>query len=464
MFTIVPSATFKLTSTTDFYAEGVDTPFLTTIDSAIHWAIVLAKIGRKVEAEDILTQLLVGISWYAWEQNVDVKMVTNAGILVGVTDNLIELRALNDRVVQECASRLKERNAAVSAQQQATMRAVRRIILITFSAILVFLVREWRDRALACPSGSAHRMWAEYICRVCSFCWALLQGKGAEGEEQEAERQANKRERKRQGKRAEKANRENGRGNREGAGRESRRDAKEQARRQKEESKTMAEEQAEKRKVEQAKKGADKQARREEGEATKRVKGERQIVEAAKKAKRAKKREKEEKEQERRGEEKRGRERVAQAREEARRKEEQKIATTKAKQEAVAARQLKVKQEAEAKTAKQKEAEKSTWTHAEAVAAIETSSSGRSLLGISPSSPVRSPGVRTIASPSSPRRVGSLTVFTNMVLGEGSNGTKVYRGKHADGRAVAVKVMLKEAVPEHRARREMQLLQVGDLL
>jgi hypothetical protein len=37
-------------------------------------------------------------------------------------------------------------------------------------------------------------------------------------------------------------------------------------------------------------------------------------------------------------------------------------------------------------------------------------------------------------------------------------GTKVYRGRHADGREVAVKAMDQEVVPEHRARREMQLL------
>jgi hypothetical protein len=56
-------------------------------------------------------------------------------------------------------------------------------------------------------------------------------------------------------------------------------------------------------------------------------------------------------------------------------------------------------------------------------------------------------------------RVGSLTVYMTSVLGEGSSGTKVYKGKHADGRTVAVKVMQKDVVPEHRARREMELLQ-----
>eukprot|EP00935_MAST-01C_sp_MAST-1C-sp1_P001411 g1411.t1 len=55
--------------------------------------------------------------------------------------------------------------------------------------------------------------------------------------------------------------------------------------------------------------------------------------------------------------------------------------------------------------------------------------------------------------------VGSLTVFTGLVLGEGSMGTRVYRGVHADGREVAVKVMDKTVVPEHRARRELQLMQ-----
>jgi serine/threonine protein kinase/ankyrin repeat protein len=55
--------------------------------------------------------------------------------------------------------------------------------------------------------------------------------------------------------------------------------------------------------------------------------------------------------------------------------------------------------------------------------------------------------------------VGSLTVNTASLLGKGSCGTNVYKGVHADGRDVAVKVMLKEVVPEHRARREMKLLQ-----
>jgi TPR repeat protein/serine/threonine protein kinase len=55
--------------------------------------------------------------------------------------------------------------------------------------------------------------------------------------------------------------------------------------------------------------------------------------------------------------------------------------------------------------------------------------------------------------------IGSLTVYTTSVLGEGSGGTKVYKGKHVDGRVVAVKVMRKDVVPEYRARREMTLLQ-----
>jgi hypothetical protein len=38
-------------------------------------------------------------------------------------------------------------------------------------------------------------------------------------------------------------------------------------------------------------------------------------------------------------------------------------------------------------------------------------------------------------------------------------GMKVYRGRHADGREGAVKAMDQEVVPEHRARREMQLPQ-----
>jgi TPR repeat protein/serine/threonine protein kinase len=71
------------------------------------------------------------------------------------------------------------------------------------------------------------------------------------------------------------------------------------------------------------------------------------------------------------------------------------------------------------------------------------------------------------SSPSSPSSfeagdllcVGSLIVYTTSVLGEGSSGTKVYKGKHVDGRVVAVKVMQKDVVPEYRARREMTLLQ-----
>jgi serine/threonine protein kinase len=55
--------------------------------------------------------------------------------------------------------------------------------------------------------------------------------------------------------------------------------------------------------------------------------------------------------------------------------------------------------------------------------------------------------------------VGRLTVYVASVLGEGSGGTKVYKGKHADGRAVGVKVMKKNVVPVHRAKREMKMLQ-----
>ena len=58
-----------------------------------------------------------------------------------------------------------------------------------------------------------------------------------------------------------------------------------------------------------------------------------------------------------------------------------------------------------------------------------------------------------------PKAVGSLTYDLAAVLGEGSMGTKVYRGKHADGRSVAVKVMLKSVAPEHRAMRELHLMQ-----
>lgn len=44
------------------------------------------------------------------------------------------------------------------------------------------------------------------------------------------------------------------------------------------------------------------------------------------------------------------------------------------------------------------------------------------------------------------------------VLGEGSCGTKVYRGKHTQWGNVAVKAMLKASVPQHRAEREQALL------
>jgi hypothetical protein len=64
-----------------------------------------------------------------------------------------------------------------------------------------------------------------------------------------------------------------------------------------------------------------------------------------------------------------------------------------------------------------------------------------------------------VAAFTSPTTLGSLTYDQNDVLGEGSLGTKMYRGRHHDGREVAVKVMMKGVVPEHRAEREMQLLQ-----
>jgi serine/threonine protein kinase len=55
---------------------------------------------------------------------------------------------------------------------------------------------------------------------------------------------------------------------------------------------------------------------------------------------------------------------------------------------------------------------------------------------------------------------GELTWHTGpkAVLGEGSMGTRVYRGRHAQWGELAVKVMHKAHVPEHRACREQELL------
>jgi len=58
------------------------------------------------------------------------------------------------------------------------------------------------------------------------------------------------------------------------------------------------------------------------------------------------------------------------------------------------------------------------------------------------------------------REVGNLTwhIGKGAVLGEGSNGTKVYRGKHAQWGNVAVKVTNVTDTPEHRCSREQTLL------
>jgi hypothetical protein len=57
-------------------------------------------------------------------------------------------------------------------------------------------------------------------------------------------------------------------------------------------------------------------------------------------------------------------------------------------------------------------------------------------------------------------REGQLAWHTGprAVLGEGSMGTRVYRGSHAQWGELAVKVMHKAHVPEHRACREQELL------
>ena len=58
------------------------------------------------------------------------------------------------------------------------------------------------------------------------------------------------------------------------------------------------------------------------------------------------------------------------------------------------------------------------------------------------------------------RRCGDLTWHTGeaAILGEGSDGTVVYRGKHLQWGAVAVKVVNTLRVPQHRTDREQMLL------
>eukprot|EP00935_MAST-01C_sp_MAST-1C-sp1_P000261 g261.t1 len=76
-----------------------------------------------------------------------------------------------------------------------------------------------------------------------------------------------------------------------------------------------------------------------------------------------------------------------------------------------------------------------------------------------PWAPAPAPAQSSASAFKRPKTVGRLTLDRADVLGEGSLGTRVYRGKHADGRDVAVKVMLRSVVPQHRARREMRLMQ-----
>jgi hypothetical protein len=59
-----------------------------------------------------------------------------------------------------------------------------------------------------------------------------------------------------------------------------------------------------------------------------------------------------------------------------------------------------------------------------------------------------------------PSRAGDLTWYTSeaAILGEGSNGTVVYRGMHSQWGLVAVKVVDAQRVPQYRTDREQTLL------
>jgi hypothetical protein len=100
-----------------------------------------------------------------------------------------------------------------------------------------------------------------------------------------------------------------------------------------------------------------------------------------------------------------------------------------------------------------------TQTALEAEAVPMPAPSAADAAALAPAPQVVQPLPPAIAAFKSRTTLGSLTYDQNDVLGEGSLGTKVYRGRHHDGREVAVKVMKKGVVPEHRAEREMQLLQ-----
>jgi ankyrin repeat protein len=59
------------------------------------------------------------------------------------------------------------------------------------------------------------------------------------------------------------------------------------------------------------------------------------------------------------------------------------------------------------------------------------------------------------------KRVGSMSVHLHSVLGEGSNGTRVFKGEHVVGRVclpIAVKVMKRAEIPAERLKAELKML------
>jgi TPR repeat protein len=373
------------------------TEFLKTLQNAVTWSVALGKSGDGEAAGAKFRSMQQMVQESAWRHDPEVQQVLHLG-----------MTAMHTLGIDVESLRLNE-----------AKRSFQWKLICTFTLILLFGIPAW---------------------------WFLLRtwwkARAQAGATEESKRQARKAGRK--------FERRLMRGEEREGGRESRKEAKEQARRLKEESKKQAEEQAARRNAEQAKKGADKKARREESEAAMKLRGEKQLVEAARRQRAERAKTEAKKEAKKRDERERRDEELAQAREDAKAASE---AASDAKKQAAAAREAKARKEAEARAREERDKEQAKWSKEEAIAAMEPSSGGLLL----PSSPTHSS--TGAVTPSSPRRVGTLTVYTNTVLGGGSNGTKVYRGRHADGRAVAVKVMLKEAVPEHRARREMQLLQ-----
>jgi TPR repeat protein len=223
------------------------------------------------------------------------------------------------------------------------------------------------------------------------------------------------------------------------------RDAQAKAKKEKEEAKRMEDEEAARRKEERATIGAVKKARKQEAEAAKKEKEMKQLL-----GKEGKRREKEGKRRE---------QEAKQVVKQAEKRAEKQAG--KVKQEAVHAMDEARRGADQAR--RRDEAKPSRAASAATLAPGSVSSSARPKSSASAhSSPISSSTQNDLTR--NTFRVGSLTVYKSAVLGEGSGGTMVYRGRHADGRAVAVKVMDKAIVPEHRARREMRLLQVGDLL